>query len=73
MTTKLELTSGYGTRFHAGLCVVFGNDDVFIFAPRGSTEATSHVLAGRFARGPACRTEVFEMPSEPPKPLWRVR
>ncbi len=38
ITAKLELTPGYGSRFHAGLCVVFGSTDVLIWGPHGATD-----------------------------------
>ncbi len=38
LTTRLELTPGYGTRFHAGLAVFFDVDDVLVFGPHGSTD-----------------------------------
>lgn len=37
ITVRTGLRAGFGDRFQAGLCVVFGNNDLLVWGPHGST------------------------------------
>ncbi|MBP7936964.1 MAG: VCBS repeat-containing protein [Phycisphaerae bacterium] len=38
VTVRTRLSVDYGTRFHAGLCIAFGANDLLVFGPHGATD-----------------------------------
>ena len=38
VTVQTRLTDGYGSNFHAGLCIGFGINDLMVWGPHGSTD-----------------------------------